>query len=214
MIYPESHLAITPQTLQGALSYADITRRLLPSSNSQAVMSAVDRIHSIYPSLIPSTHSTHTLNQPSLSMSPPSHARAPAITKKSSSRTCTARGILPGDPASDGRSGGAPSELPHAPDEVEASAYPNEQSLSSPSASPRRPPLPPGRADSAVGSPSQPRPVSGLRRYSLIQEKRDDAVAAVCPPAGHSQSIEVYRSDRSHSPHGVRQLEPLSSPKI
>jgi len=48
-IYPESHLAIAPQTFQGALSYADITRRVLPSSNSQAVMSAVDRIHSIHP---------------------------------------------------------------------------------------------------------------------------------------------------------------------
>ena len=48
----------------------------------------------------------------------------------------------------------------------------------------------------------------------LLLPTRDDAVAAVCPPLDHSQSVEVYRSDRSHSPHGVRQFEALSSPKI
>ena len=39
-MYPESHLAITPQTLQGVPSYADITRRVLPSSDSQGVTGA------------------------------------------------------------------------------------------------------------------------------------------------------------------------------
>ena len=51
----------------------------------------------------------------------------------------------------------------------------------------------------------------------LLLPTRGDAVAAVCPPPDHSQSVEVYRCDRSHLPHGrhgVRQLEALSSPKI
>ena len=63
----------------------------------------------------------------------------------------------------------------------------------------------------------------------LLLPTRDDAVAAVCPPPDHSQSVKVYRSDRSHSPHGVRQSDArdrsrsphgvrqigaLSSPKI
>jgi len=39
-MYPESHLAITPQTLQGALSYADMARRVPPSNDSQGITGA------------------------------------------------------------------------------------------------------------------------------------------------------------------------------
>ena len=260
-MYPGSHLIITPQTLQGVPSYADMARRVLPNSDSQGVTSAnpsattsdrplqsrgrlpvnnstttvqetaptrprttrdkdtseldtapktqsqdgqvspsigvfvlvvlnsnlalqppavadealgegnttrpqaskVDRIPSIHPSLEPSTHSTHALNQHSLSASPSSHAGAPTITETASSRTRTARNIRPRDPDSDARSGGAPSELPHAPDEVKGSGYPNEQSHTNSSASSRRPPLSSEDTTSAVRSPSLPQPVSGPR---------------------------------------------------
>ena len=39
-MYPESHLAITPQTLQGPLSYAAMARRVPPSNDSQCIMGA------------------------------------------------------------------------------------------------------------------------------------------------------------------------------
>jgi len=39
-MYPGSHLAITPQTLQGALSYADMARRVPPSNDSQGITGA------------------------------------------------------------------------------------------------------------------------------------------------------------------------------
>ena len=117
----------------------------------------VDRIPSINPYLKPSTHSAH--NQPSLSTAPPSHAVTPSITKTASGWTSIARGTLPGDPKSVPQTAGAPSDLPHAPRELKGPADPNEQGQSTPSASPRRPPL----AASAVDSPSQPQPVSGPR---------------------------------------------------
>ena len=48
----------------------------------------------------------------------------------------------------------------------------------------------------------------------LLLPTRGDAVAAVCPPPDHPQSVEAYISHHPHSRHGVRQLDALSNPKI
>ena len=50
----------------------------------------------------------------------------------------------------------------------------------------------------------------------LLLPTRDDAVAAVCPPPGHSQSVEAYPSHRPQMipAHNERQSEAIPSPEV
>ena len=176
-----------------------------------------DRIPSNHPSLKPSTHSAHTLNQPGPSASPPSHAGAPAITRTISSWTRTARGRLPGVPESDAWSGVALPELPHTPDEVKGSAYPNEQNQSNPSASQRRPPPPPVPSASAVGSLSQPpsQPVSGPqsldRGNSRIRGNEGVGREANRAAEGSTLEKEQKRTTTSQEPGSQQEIPATDS---
>ena len=168
----------------------------------------VGRTTSAQPFAKSSTHSAPPLNQPGISMSPslsPSLSRmAPAITKPTSSRMHTARGILSGEHHS--QSGGFHPDISWLPEQGKGKlvTYPDEQGHTDPSDASPRPPLSPEPAITRAEPSFLPQPESDPHRLGRSKSRiriqgnegvKRDATGVAEPPTLEEQRKQTAAAE-------------------